>query len=396
MKYAKLLVAILVVTSFVIVSCTPKSGPAPAPAGPASGASTDAGKVSQKTGWEAEWEKSLVEARKEGKVGVYASLVGPPLREQAGMLKQKYGIELEITTGRGSEVAQKLIRERAAGIYIADIAISGLNTFFGDIKPSGGSVPLPSELILPEVTDPRLWYKTNELPWADEAKHVFSFFAYPNTDIHVNADFVKAGEIQSWQDLLNPKYKGKIIWSDPSVSGSGLNGYSTLVFHKVLTPDFYRELVAKQDIQVTRDLRLQVDWLARGKAWIAISAEGTPIAEFVKAGANLAPVTPKEGTYLSVDAGNMSIMKQAPHPYAARVFTNWLLGKEGQAFLQQAMQYQSGRVDIGTEGVNPANVRQPGVNYFIGANSIEKWVLEEQSKYVAQAKEIFAPATVGR
>lgn len=392
MKYTKVIAAVLVVAVLIVIGCAPRQAPAPAPVSPSSGGTTPTGKVSQKTGWEAEWEKNLMEANKEGTVSVYASLVGPPLRDAVAILKQKYGINMEITTGRGSEVAQKLIRERAAGIYIADVAISGLNTFFGDIKPAGGSQPMPSELILPEVTDPKLWYTGNDLPWADAAKHVFSFFAYPNTDIHVNADFIPSGEIQSWQDLLNPRYKGKIIWSDPSVSGSGLNGFSTLVYHKVLTLDFYRELVSKQDIQMTRDLRLQVDWLARGKAWIAISAEGTPIAEFVKAGSNLAPVLPKEGTYLSVDGGSMSIMSKAPHPNAARVFTNWFLGKEGQVFIQKAMQYQSARSDISTEGVNPLNVRQPGVKYYIGANSIEKWVQDEQGKYVGWAKEIFGPA----
>lgn len=252
---------------------------------------------------------------------------------------------------------------------------------------------MQSELILPEVSDPKLWYIGNELPWADDAKHIFSFFAYPNADIYVNADYVKPEDIKSWQDLLNPKYKGKILWSDPSVSGSGLNTFSTFIYHKVLTPDFFRELIAKQDIQVTRDLRLQVDWLARGKAWITISAEGTPIAEFVKAGANLAPVLPKEGAYLSNDAGNMSILTKALHPYAARVFVNWLLGKEGQVYLQKAMQYQSARADISLEGVIPANIRKPGVNYYIGANSIEKWVLEEQGKYINMARDIFGPAT---
>lgn len=389
MKIAGIFIAASVVSLFILSACNPKAAPAPAPTGPASTSPVGGGTA---TGWEAEWQKSLIEARKEGKVSVYASLTGPPLREQGPAFKQKFGIDLEITTGRGSEVAQKLIRERAAGIYIADIAISGLNTFFGDIKPVGASIPMERELLLPEVTDPKLWYQKDRLPWADEARHVFSFFAYPNAEIHINTDFIKPGEFQSWRDLLNPRYKGKILWSDPTVSGSGLNGFSTLTYHKVLTPDFYRELMAKQDIQVTRDLRLQVDWLARGKVWLAISAEGTPVAEYLQAGAPLGTVIPKEGTYLSVDGGNMSILSKAPHPYAARVFTNWLLGREGQTMFQKAMKYQSARADLSVEGVNPSNVRQPGVKYFIGANSIEDWVLNEQAKSVALAKELFGPA----
>lgn len=389
MNFAKGFITVLVVALFLVIACNPKPAPAPVPTGPVSTA--PAGGVTL-TGWEADWAKTLTEAKKEGKVSVYASLLGPPIRGAATIFKDKYGIELEITTGRGSDVARKLIAESKAGINLADVAISGLNTFFGDLKPAGASKPMESELIFPDVRDPRNYYTGDRLPWADEAKHVFSFFGYPNTDIHINADFVSSDEAKSWKDLLNPKYKGKIMWSDPSVAGSGLNGFSTLIYHKVLTPDYYRELVAKQDIQVTRDLRFQVDSLARGKAWFAISAEGTPVQEFIKAGANLAGVLAVEGTYLSVDAGNMSIVAKPAHPYAARVFVNWLLSKEGQVFLQQAVGYQSSRTDVGVEGVNKENTRQPGAKYYIGANNIEKWVLEEQESYIKMARDIFGPA----
>lgn len=394
MKYTKVFVAILVITSFLIMFCTPRQAP-PTSVSQTPDLTKGGGVTSLKQGWEVEWDAAMAAGKKEGTVSVYATLVAPPLREYAPTFKQKYGIEIEITTGRGADMAQKLLRERAAGIYFADVVISGLNTFFGSVKKSGATSAMPSKLILPEVKDPKLWYTVNDLPWADEDKHVFSFYAYPNRDIHINTDFVKPGEIQSWQDLLNPKYRGKIIWSDPSITGSGFNGFSTLIYHKVLTPDFYRQMVANQQIQVTRDLRLQVDWLARGKAWIAISAEGQPVAEHIRAGASLDVVTPKEGTYLSVDAGNLSVTDKAPHPNASKVFVNWALSKEGQRFLQSALKYSSARNDLPTDDVNPANVREPGVKYYIGANSIEKWVLEEQDKYIALAENIFGPL-IGR
>lgn len=394
MRFTRFLLIVVGMAAFVLAACSPKtvSTPAPVSQGPAL---TREGKEPLKQGWEADWQRTLQEARKEGTVSVYATLLGPPLREQASAFKQKFGIDLEITTGRGSDMAQKFIRERAAGIYIADTVISGLNTFFGAVKKSGSIVPMQSIPILPEIVDPKLWYLGNTLPWADDDKTIFSFFAYPNRDIHINADFVKPGDIQSWLDLLDPRWKGKIIWSDPSVTGSGFNGFSTLVYHKILDLDYYRQMASKQDIMVTRDLRLQVDWLARGRAYIAISAEGTPVAEYIRAGANLDVIAPKEGTYLSVDAGNIAIAKNAPHPNATKIFVNWLLSKEGQTFAQTALKYPSARVDLTVEGVNPKNVRVAGEKYYAGANSIEKWVLEEQDKYIEYAREIFGPL-VGR
>ena len=312
------------------------------------------------------------------------------------IFKKQFGIDIEITTGRGADVSRRLIKEKAAGIYLADVVISGLNTFFGDVKRAGVTEPMQNKLILPEVTDPKLWYTLDHLPWADNDQHIFSFYAYPNRDLAINTDLVKPEEIQSWQDLLRPKFKGKIIMSDPSIAGSGFNGFSTMLLNKVNDENFYRQLVAKQEITLTRDLRQIVEWLARGKYAVSISAEGRPIAEFLNAGAPIANIGVKEGTYLSVDAGNISIMTKAPHPNAAKVFVNWLLSKDGQDFAQKSMKYMSARNDLVAEGiVKPLQIRRPGERYYLGANSVEKWVLEEQDKYIALAKDIFGPV-IGR
>lgn len=394
MKYTKVFVAILAITSFFIMACTPRQAP-PAPVSQTPDLTKGGGVTPLKQGWEVEWQKTMAAARKEGAVSIYASLIAPYLREQAPAFKQKFGIDLDITTGRGSDMAQKLIRERAGGIYLADVVIAGLNTFFGDVKKTGVTEPMQGKLILPEVIDPKLWYRGDQLPWADDDRHIFSFYAYPNRDIAINTDLVKPEEIQSWQDLLDPKFKGKIVWSDPSIAGSGFNGFSTLLLSKVTSEDFYRQMVSKQQLQLTRDLRQMVDWLARGKYYVSISAEGGPIAEFLKAGAHITTIGVKEGTYLSVDGGNVSISAKSPHPNAAKVFVNWLLSKEGQNFAQEAMKYQSARIDLPTDVVNPLQVRQPGERYYIGANSVEKWVLEDQDRYIALAKDIFGPL-IGR
>src|SRR3990167_6091855 len=221
MKYTKIIVAILVITSFFIMSCTPGGVTPPTPASTTPDLSKGGGATPLKQGWEVEWQKTMAEARKEGTVSIYASLIAPYLREQAPAFKAKFGIDLDITTGRGSDMAQKLIRERAGGIYLADVVIAGLNTFFGDVKKTGVTETMSAKLILPEVIDPKLWYKGDQLPWADNERHIFSFYAYPNRDIAINTDLVKPEEIQSWQDLLEPKFKGKIVWSDPSIAGSG-------------------------------------------------------------------------------------------------------------------------------------------------------------------------------
>lgn len=395
MKYAKIFLAVLAIASLFVISCAPKAGPVATPGGQTPDLSKGGGVTPLKQGWEAEWERVKEAGKKEGTVSIYATLIAPSIREKASFFKQKFGIDLDVTAGRGADMSQKLLRERAGGVFLADVVIAGLNTFFGEVKKAGVTEPMPNKLILPEVIDPKLFYRGDQLPWADDDKHIFTFFAYPNRDIAINTDLVRPEEIQSWQDLLDPKFRGKILWSDPSISGSGFNGFSTLLLNKVTDEDYYRKMVATQQVQLTRDLRLMVDWLARGKVHVTISAEGGPIAEFLRAGAHIATVAVKEGTYLSVDAGNVSIAARSPHPNAAKVFVNWLLSKEGQLFAQEAMKYQSSRIDLPTDMVNPLQVRKPGERYYIGANSVEKWVLEDQDKYIALARDIFGPL-IGR
>ncbi len=103
----------------------------------------------------------------------------------------------------------------------------------------------------------------------------------------------------------------------------------------------------------------------------------------------------KEPRPTSSGTGNLMVFDKAPHPNAAKVFVNWLLSKDGQDFAQKAMKYMSARNDIPTENVSPENRRIAGERYFVGANSVEKWVMNEQDKYLALAKDIFKPV-IGR
>ncbi|MDP2646379.1 MAG: extracellular solute-binding protein [Desulfobacterales bacterium] len=344
--------------------------------------------------WEAKWQTVLEAGKKEGKVSVYASLIAPTLRNQAPVFKKQFGIDLEVTAGRGADLSRKLRTEKTAGVNAADVVISGGNTFFA-VKKLGVTTSMEDKLILPEVTNPKLWYTRDRLPWTDDDKHVFHYFAYPDRDITVNTDLVKPGEIQSWQDLLKPQFKGKTVWSDPSIPGMGFNTFSSLIMHKVLDENFYRKLVATQDIALSRNLRQMGEWLAKGKYSVAVSVEGRPIAEMLNAGAHIAYVTVKEGTTLSFDAANVGMAAQAPHPNAAIVFVNWLLSKEGQIFAQNSTKYHSSRIDIPTDACDPQTMRVPGEKYLVGANTMEKWVMQEQDKYIQLAKDIFGPV-IGR
>ncbi|MDP2646444.1 MAG: extracellular solute-binding protein [Desulfobacterales bacterium] len=353
------------------------------------------GYVKAEAQWEAEWQKTLAAGKKEGEVAVYVSSLGTTVRKQAPVFQEKFGIKVDAIVGRGNELRQKLNREKTAGLNLADVVISGGNSLIG-FKKMGITEPMDNKLILPEVIDPKLWITLDRLPWFDDAKHSFYFYAYPSRDITINTDLVKPGEIQSWQDLLRPQYKGKIVWNDPSIAGSGFESFAGNLINKVTDENYYRQLVATQNVALSRNERQLAEWLAKGKYAVAVSLGGPPVAQMLKVGAHIAPVIVKEGAYLNYSGGIVGIAAKSPHPNAAKVYVNWLLSKEGQDFIQRTTGYMSARTDIPTEGiVSPANMRIPGEKYFVSASSTDIWLTGGQKKYLALAKDIFGPL-IGR
>lgn len=340
-----------------------------------------------KVAWEENWEKAIKAAQKERRVVVYASSVGQALKEAAPVFKKKYGFDIELVSATGAQITPKLLMERASGLFLVDVLIAGPGNVIGDFKPAGALEPMESMLVLPEVIDSKLWYE-GKFPWADKDKLVVYFFYYPLAEMGINTDMVKREEIKSLLDFLNPKWKGKITINDPTVgSGIGFTSFSSLLYHKVATVDFFRQLVNQEPL-IMSDQRLQVDWLARGKYPLALWPRTINVAEYRAAGSPIDMIFAREAVPLSVNGGGLALLNKAPHPEAAKVFLNWFLSKEGQLLMQTSAQQHSAREDISADGLDPMQKRHPGVKYFKQANTIEEWYLEKD-KYSLMAKELF-------
>lgn len=364
-------------------ACSPKAPPQE----PQKGQETKTAQIPVKTGWEAEWEKVLQAARKEGKVTVYAITPGPALKAAVPLVKRKFGIDLEVLTGSASEVRNKLAAERKNGLYITDVFMTGMNSLFTVSLPEGWADLLEPELVLPEVKDPGSWFG-GTLPWRDGGRRTLTFLYYPTPQISVNTDLVGPRDITSYYHLLDPKWNGKILIGDARVTGTAFNGFSTLATNKVVDLDYFRKVV-RQGL-VLRDEQLVADWVAKGKYPITLfGATNAQTARYKEAGAPIADIDVKEGTYLSVDGSGTIVLNRRPHPNAARVLINWWLSKEGQIHAQKEMRYHSARTDIGTEGVDPLNIRKPGASYFPSANLSLEWLTKEQDRYQKLAEEIF-------
>lgn len=353
---------ILVLTSLLVLAlfaCAPEKSVTQIPPQQIPPSGKQEAPASIKGGWEQEWDRVLAAAKKEGKVVVYTTAGTEARTALVPRFQQKFGISAEFVMGKGAEIGQKLISERKAGINLADVYVGGATTQITQLQPAGAMTPMDTALILPEVTDLKVWWG-GSLLWIDRKHMSLAFSAFTLPAYAINTTMVKPEELKSYRDLLNPKWKGKITLNDPTLAGIGEQGSSFVL--DTMGVDYLREL-ARQDPIIVRDQRLQVEWLAHGKYLLALFCKSDPVAEFVKAGAPIKELIPVEGQALTAGTGNVSFIDQAPHPNAGKVFLNWLLSKEGQTLYSQAVLVQSAREDVPTDFLDPVKMRQSGVKY---------------------------------
>ncbi len=330
-----------------------------------------------------EWDKLVTEAKKEGKVVIYAGTIGDARTALTNAFRQKYGISLDIVMGRGNELITKMASERRAGIYAVDVGIQGMTTYFNSVKSFGiTSAPLLPLLVLPEVADLSKW-RGGKLPFADREGHLIVLVLGPAPHLLINTELVKPGEINSHQDLLTSKWRGKLAINDPSLGGAGTEWF-TFIVTKVMGLEkgtaFMKQL-AKQDPGLTKDQRLLSEWVARGKYVAALAPDKATTAKLVRAGAPLAYPDLKEPRPTSSGPGNLMVLDRPPHPNAAKLFINWILSKEGAAVYSKAHGLPSTRIDVSTEGIDPVFIPKPdetilGEEYQVSKGEMHKLAIE--------------------
>ncbi len=353
----------LVLVSVLLVSaaaCTPTTAPPADNAGQSTARATAT--ATSKTGWVAEWDKTVTAAKGEGTVLVYSIQSSSTREVLRKTFKDKYGIDLEFVTGTGTELLARVSSERTAGLYLGDVAMGGPSSSLG-FKDLGALDPIENYLILPEVKDPNAWVG-GSLFYFDKDRFTLGYIAMPNGTWLVNTEMLKPAEVSSYKDLLNPKWTGKMTLSDPTVSGPA-NALVGTGMWELMGEDYIRAL-AKQQPVITRDGRLLVETVARGKYPLALGPLADVRWDFKKNGAPIEQVDPVEGNITLSGSGSLVIFNKSPHPNATRVFVNWLLSKEGQVVIQKEIGGASRRVDIPKEGIDPDNVLKPGVKYIPG------------------------------
>jgi iron(III) transport system substrate-binding protein len=332
-----------------------------------------------------EWEQTVAAAKREGKIAIIAPQ-GDEVREILGKgFTEKYPeIDVELASMAGNQAAPKILTEQAAGVYVTDLVIQGPTTVLSSLRPAGAVVPLRPFLVGPDVGPPSAW-RGGDFVFADEAaQHSLMFSLYVREAFMYNADQVSPAEFTSWRDLLNPKWRGKIVLRDPRISGGG-QAFALLWYQtESLGPEFIRQLFA-QDIVVSNDDTQINNWIARGQYAISIGAGNARFREFQQLGL---PMRALEGAQLTEASpmtpgvANLAVATNAPHPNAAKVYLNHLLSREAQLAWSQVTGFPSVRQDVPTDHLLPFYMPKPGVKYFENFSDRQESATEELNAFL--------------
>jgi len=299
-----------------------------------------------------EWEQVLQGAKKEGAVSVVAT-VGADFRLALTIpFEKKYGLRVNYMGMRGSQLIPRVLRERRADKYLWDVFVHGTTTALTSMKPAGALDPIEPALILPGVKDPQNW-KEGRLWFTDkERRYNLLLGLTTRPAFAINTTLVKAREFTAFRDLLDPKWKGKIIVGrDPRGPGPGQSIFTFFYLNPKLGPNFIRALI-KQDLTILRNDRQSLDMLGKGKFSILLGPAETVTSDLIKRGVPIKLVAPqqlKEGGPLSPGPASLMLVNKAPHPNAASVYINWILSKEGQTQFTTVTGIPSLRVDVPTD-----------------------------------------------
>jgi iron(III) transport system substrate-binding protein len=316
--------------------------------------------------WKAEWAATVAAAEKEGELFV-AQSANPVLRRTVDRLWPAAYPKIKMTGAIASGAfPSRLVEERRIGKYLYDVYMAGSSPGMYAVAQEALD-PLPPAFILPDVKDPKTWGGWDNA-FADRNNNRLLAFATFGGTPWYDAAHVSPQEVakDGLKAMLNPKYKGRIAWNDPS-SGGGAGATFAHLIYKVHGWDTLKKIIVDQDSVFYPGAQAPAEAIVRGKQWISIGSNlNNRLGQFKEAGLKL-DVRPfgntPETAALSYGGTTLGIMNKPVHPNAAKVFVNWFLTKEVQQEVLTALQHNARRRDM-PRITEPWVATDPNKKYF--------------------------------
>ena len=249
---------------------------------------------------------------------------GPIIKE----FQQRTGIWVEVVTGGSGELLERIAMEAEGGQPACDLMFGGgveslaaYEDCFEPCTPEG-----VKNLRGVGLSEEGLWTPFSSLPLV----------------LIYNTRLVSEGELTGWADLLDPRWKGRIAFADPTVSGSSYTAALTL-FSCIEGDDWdiLAALVDNLDGGALPDSGDVVESVRSGSRYIGVTLEETALKQ---RSPELGIVYPAEGTSAVPDG--CALIKGAKHAENARAFLDFVLGRDVQELLVSDLHRRSVRTDV--------------------------------------------------
>jgi len=257
-------------------------------------------------------------AKKEGKVVWYTSLALPTAEKIGKLFEAAYpGIKVEVHRTGSQRILQRVMQELQANLKLVDV----IHT-----SDAGHFVLLKEKKLLMKYTPAGV----DAFPagFKDKDGYYFTLRATVNV-IAYNTKLVPAAEApKGWKDLLDPKWRGKMVTAHPGYSG--VIATHVLALTQLYGWDYFKQL-AQNKLMLVQSAVDPAGVVASGERQVAVDGGDYYYYQMKKKGNPIDVVYPKEGVPLVISP--TAIASFAPHPNAAKLFTDFTFSRE----LQQVM-----------------------------------------------------------
>ncbi len=279
----------------------------------------------------------MAAAKKEGKVVWYCSVPIETAQKVSNMFEQKTGIKVELFRSGGSNILRRFQQEAEAGKVFVDVITHSEPSAARVMTKKGLFVPFKAtdfDKVPAEVKDPDGYHVAQRL-------NVMA--------IYLRDDKVPAADRpKTWGDLMQPKYKGKMVMADPSFSSLLITIVGMLAKEHGWE---YFERMRSNDIMLVPGNQQVADMVKRGERAIAVGADAAYVGDSKKSGMAISTLYPQDGAF--VIPSPSSIAKGSPNPNAAKAFADFMLSRAVQELFPAEYLY-SARTDVaGPQGSPP-------------------------------------------
>src|SRR5215217_3343234 len=273
----------------------------------------------------------IAKAKQEGQVMYYTDLiVDQVVRPMTAAFERKYGIKVSFTRGDSQVNSTKLLNEFKAGRVLADVfgLTSGMEILMeaGAVRQftSANGDELPAH------------YRDPNRYWV--ASHIYVMQPGFNTTLVPTAQRPK-----TYDDLLAPYWKDKMVWKMNDMSGGpGFIGNTLTSMGEERGLDYLRKLSSQRIKMVNASARALLAQVIGGEYPMALQIFNHHAAISAEKGA---PVDWVRLSPATVNPALLGLPKNAPHPNAGLLYIEFMLSPEGQQILQKA-NYLPARPDV--------------------------------------------------